>query len=367
MKTFSQTVLTTVAFLLLSPPALAEETCEQVKTPAYEGTVCNGEYHGQGLQYKTDGSKHYKGNFVNGKYEGAGTLFLSDGRLEGHFSDGNLEGPGKIILDDGHLFYDGNYKKNYKSGFGKLYYVNNGGSYVGEFKYDKFDGQGELILNPDTEKSLHYVGGFKRDEFDGQGELKGRKYSTKGEFKDGYLHGHGVKVKEPETKADLIKHYGEDYADLNTDLISISMIGYEGEFKKGNISGQGTAKYSNGDSYTGLFKAAQPKETGKHLDQDGNLSSKHLIAKKVSVPTVPRRATKSGRCMVDFDINILGETENIEIVSCSDDVFAKSSIRNVKKMKFYPKMENGVAVPRLNWRKSIRFAIVDENGTYIAE
>lgn len=367
MERFRQTILTTAAFLFLAAPAFAKDKCEEVKTSDYEGTVCDGKYHGEGLQFKSDGSKHYRGSFVEGKYEGTGTLFLSDGRLEASFRNGKIEGPGKIILEDGHLFFDGSYKKNYKSGFGKSYYVN-GGTYVGEYKNDLYHGQGELLYRPNTEKSFHYVGSFKYGEFDGQGEIKGsNNYSYVGGFKAGVFHGDGVGIFEASSDKDLIKRYGEDYASLNPNMTSVSAVRYEGEYKKGNRSGLGKMEYSNGDTYAGLFKAGQPTENGKHFDKDGNLSSKYLIAEEVRVPVVPRRAKKSGYCTVDFDINTLGETENIKIASCSDDVYKKASLRNVKKTKFYPKMENGVAVPRVNWRKRIRFSLTDEFGRYIPE
>ena len=351
----------------LQGTALAADECEEVKTTEYEGTVCNGEFHGQGLQYKTDGSKHYRGRFVAGKYEGKGTLFLSDGRLEASFKNGKIEGPGKIILDDGHVFFDGSYKKSYKSGFGTLTYVDGGGTYVGEFKHDQFHGQGELHVTRKDGSKVHYVGGFKHGKFDGQGELKATIHRYSGGFKDGHFHGQGVRTVKPLSKEDLIEKYGEEYHSLNLDLTGVRIVRYEGEFLRGNSNGLGTAQYSNGDSYTGLFKASQPTENGKHLDKNGKPSSRHLIAKKVSLPKVPSKAEKSGRCLVHFDINALGETENAKIKSCTDDVFAKAAMKYVKKTEYYPKMENGVAVPRKNWGKSIRFSLTDEYGRYIPE
>lgn len=352
--------------LLVPVMAWAKDDCEEVETPKYIGAMCDGEYEGFGQLFNDEGRKIYEGEFSEGKFHGPGTILYTDGRLETTFRNGEAHGPGKVILSNGHVQFEGSYKKGRKDGPGKAFFTD-GSSYVGEYKRGLYHGQGELKFTTKEGEAFTYKGEFKNNEPDGQGIKTIGQYRHEGGFKRGLKNGYGKFTGPKPTQADIIEKYGEDYEKYNPDLTQIAPVAFEGEYKMGNMHGQGSVTYSNGDTYQGLFEDKQPKEDGKHFDENGNPSNRHLISIKSALPKMPHRAEKSGHCVVNFDINAKGEPDNIFIESCSEKLFEKNSVKNIKKARFYPKMENGVAVPRKNWRKKVHFVLYDENWRYIPE
>ena len=86
--------------------------------------------------------------------------------------------------------------------FGTYTYAG-GGKYVGEFKNDKFNGQGTLTYADGGNK---YVGEFKDDLLNGQGTYtyaNGDKYV--GEHRDGNRHGQGPYADADRTVAEGIR------------------------------------------------------------------------------------------------------------------------------------------------------------------
>lgn len=355
-----------VLVLVFSTPAFASETCEEVETPEYVGSMCDGEYHGQGARFSDDGRKFYDGEFSQGEFHGKGTYYYVDGRLEGTFVEGKLNGPGRLILDNGLIQFVGTYKDNHKDGYGVMKF-SDGGVYEGQFKKSLFHGKGTFKFKREDGESFEYVGDFKWDKFHGKGSLKSGDYHYEGEFARGTSNGFGKFTTSPVTEEKIIEKYGENYARYSRDLTHSNPVSFEGEFKGGNMHGMGRVVYSNGDTYEGEFKNKQPIENDKHFDKDGNPSNRHLISIKAPLPKMPHNATKSGHCVVNFDVDAEGVPENIEIESCSEPLFRKKSIKNIEKSLFYSKMENGVAVPRRNWRKKIHFFLTDERGRHIPE
>lgn len=356
----------TFAGVAFAPGAFAQDNCETVDNDQYQGKLCDG------------------------KLEGPGKLFFKSGWLEADFKVGKPEGPGTMYFTDGSPMYEGSFKDGKKHGFGK-WYDDAGGSYVGEFKSGLFDGEGTLTMPKGDyvykgawEKNkkhgqgtltltlsdgipYKYSGGWKMGKEHGQGtEWRNGKKRYEGGWQDGFSHGIGKVYAVPDTDAELRERYGDDYKTrYNPNLTDIHVLEYEGEFKRGNRHGQGKILYTNGDIYEGRFDDGQPVEPNKHYDKDGQLVGRHLISKKAYVPGVPGGATRSGYCIVDFDIDAEGKPVNINVVKCTEDVFRKKSRKNVSKARFYPKMENGVAVPRLKWRKKVNFALFDEQGRYL--
>lgn len=104
-------------------------------------------------------------------------------------------------------------------------YTSDAGKYVGEFKDNKYYGQGTYTFaNGDK-----YVGEFKDDRKHGQGTTtyhNGDKYL--GEWKDGKKHGQGT------------------YTFANGDK-------YVGKFKDGENHGQGTATFASGAILRGYY------------------------------------------------------------------------------------------------------------------
>ncbi len=116
-----------------------------------------------------------------------------------------------------------------------------GDVYVGEFKDDKFHGQGTLTFAD----GYKYVGEFKDDKFHGQGTFtfaNGKKYV--GEFKDDKFHGQGT----------FTFANGEKYV---------------GEFKDDRHNGQGIFTFANGAKYMGEWKDGDRHGQGIHIGATG--------------------------------------------------------------------------------------------------
>ena len=141
----------------------------------------------------------------------------------------------------------------------------NGGKYVGEFKDNKFHGQGAYTWADGTK----YVGDYKDNKKHGQGAIttaKGDKYV--GEFKDGKMHGEGTY-----TFADGKK--------------------YVGEWKDGSLHGQGTLTYhvdgnawvgvTNGSFLAGEFINNRPLNGG-FFHPTGRLIAKYKNREAIYIP-----------------------------------------------------------------------------------
>ena len=148
---------------------------------------------------------HYLGEMKNGLPDGNGTLnTILDGMgytYIGQFKNGKKNGKGNLSSKDNKYNYDGGWREDKKNGVGTLF--DYGDKYTGDFKDDKYCGNGTLCGK--------------------NGEI----YEC--EFKDGKPDGLG--------RVTLV----------NGDV-------YTGNFVKGKISGQVSIKYKNGDSYNGYYK-----------------------------------------------------------------------------------------------------------------
>lgn len=202
---------------------------------SYYGEINNEVYNGYGRLTFNNGAI-YAGEWVDGKLNGQGTSILSNGDVyNGEFKDGKCDGYGKLVLYSG-LTYIGEFKDNlyngqgiyfgngaeYKGEFvnGKIKYgtfTSSEAKYVGDFKnyapsgngimtfkfgeyYGEFeDGhmvEGTFVFN----NGDVYIGEFKDNLYNGQGELtyaNGEKYV--GEFKDNSFNGYGTYTKNDGT------------------------------------------------------------------------------------------------------------------------------------------------------------------------
>ena len=126
----------------------------------------------------------YDGGFNFNEYKGFGTLILWDGtEYVGNWKD-NDTGSGVATFPTAFRIYEGSWTKNGLNGFGTMVLNENNekdGIYTGEFKDNKFHGQGKYQWH-DGEI---YEGEFANSEPNGCGTLtnpKGQKFS--GKFKN---------------------------------------------------------------------------------------------------------------------------------------------------------------------------------------
>jgi hypothetical protein len=133
-----------------------------------------------------------------------------------------------------------------------------GDKYVGEYKDDKFHGQGTYYHLAENEwKGDKYVGEYKDNKRNGQGtyyhladnQWKGNKYV--GEFKDGKRHGQGTYyyLADDQWKGDK----------------------YVGEYKDDKRNGQGVYFFSDGRKEIGEYEGGNLNGKGVRIRADGSV------------------------------------------------------------------------------------------------
>lgn len=331
-----------IALLAMTPPSsFAQDNCESVETEAYIGQLCDGLRQGKGTEIYPNGRK-FIGTFKDDKKEGYGELIAAEGHIyfAGNFQNDTATGQGETRNAEGKVTYKGAFVEFLSEGYGELFFQD-GYTYKGNFKAGNRSGQGKM--------------------YDPKGQL-----SYEGEWSKGRRHGQGTFYFGSSHKDKDLNNLkpGKTY---NPDFNRAAEVKYIGEFESGHMTGIGTSFYDNGDKYTGLFKRGGFVEDGKHTDKDGNILNSYAVRKKTAYPKTPHWAEKSMRCQVDFDINAKGKPENLEAHNCTEDRFGEVAIKTVKKWRYFPKIENGVAVPRPNWTSGVRFQLLDENGKLIPQ
>ena len=194
----------------------------------YFGEVKNGERHGLGKMFLRREGTCYDGQWCNGKKHGQGKLIYNTNTTEdqengddigtcyysGDWQDDYKHGQGTMKYATGNV-YQGSWHKGKKEGVGRMDYKENNSFYVGDWKNDLPDGDGEHVWK-DEEKTRKnpYLQTFNR---------------YKGQFKDGLRHGKGMFA----------------YA---------TGASYKGDWNKNLKEGYGTFVYEDGTVFTGEFK-----------------------------------------------------------------------------------------------------------------
>jgi len=82
-------------------------------------------------------------------------------------------------------------------------------------------------------------------------------------------------------------------------------------------------------------------------------------------PLMPRDAQRSGHCNVRFDVSAQGQPFNVETLSCSQNLFARNTVKSVGKWKYRPRIENGQPVTVEGVTTKIKFRLKDGRGNVI--
>lgn len=153
----------------------------------YKGDIKNGKPNGQGKLTTATGNT-FEGNFKNGALHGKGKAYYKN---DVTFTNGKNSAGFKFFAGD---IYDGDYNNGLREGKGTLYNTDRKTKYVGDWKNDEKDGEGEetfitnALLLPNT-----YKGGFKEGRYNGFGIITyANKESYTGKFEDGRYEGKGV-------------------------------------------------------------------------------------------------------------------------------------------------------------------------------
>jgi hypothetical protein len=168
-------------------------TAGDYKGDRYKGEWKKNKMHGQGMYIFANGDR-YQGAWKDGKKHGQGTFIYEIGdKYIGEYKKGIMYGQGMYIWANGDK-YQGAWKDGKKHGPGiYLYLADNefkGDIYVGEYKFDLYNGQGTYIWKDGSK----YTGNWLDNNQEGQGIYiypDGRK--EVGEFKNGLLNGFAIR------------------------------------------------------------------------------------------------------------------------------------------------------------------------------
>ena len=151
----------------------------------FSGTILFGRKNGKGKVIYTKKNMVFVGIFINDLREMKGNLSSFDNKYlyDGEWKNDKFEGNGSLVTPDGNK-YVGQFKNGLFEGNGYLI-DNEGNIYNGSFKQGKKWGEGELSMNNGNK----FTGMFKQDKFNGKGKLvdKDGKVLQEGNFKDGIL------------------------------------------------------------------------------------------------------------------------------------------------------------------------------------
>jgi len=84
-------------------------------------------------------------------------------------------------------------------------------------------------------------------------------------------------------------------------------------------------------------------------------------------PQMPVRATKSGHCKLSLSVSNDGSPYNVKIKYCSENLFARNSIKAAQRFKYQPKIQGGQAVEMHGAITTITYELTDERGRLIPE
>lgn len=218
----------------------------------------------------------FKGTFnmeVVKYYSSHGTYF---GQVKGE----EAHGKGRYYDEDGNIIYEGEFKNNKYEGNGRWYIVKskNGKtrsvlSYEGEFKEDKYEGKGcTYWTSGERIGKACYKGEFHNGDYNGKGTIYYEDGTTyKGGFAEDQKCGYGEESFIGEDDEDIfckgtfiagkLNGYAEMYVDGN--------IRYKGEFVNGEKEGYGKLYYDNEYlEYEGKFAHGEKNGEGTMYSEE---------------------------------------------------------------------------------------------------
>lgn len=82
-------------------------------------------------------------------------------------------------------------------------------------------------------------------------------------------------------------------------------------------------------------------------------------------PVVPPGVNESGFCIMVFDVNNYGRTENIRATDCTHENFVRNSEMVVGTWSFTPKVERGMPVTQKDVKTKLTYRVMDDSGSLL--
>lgn len=253
------------------------------KSRNYEGFIEDNKYHGKG-KLKTD-LFIYTGEFAKGLFNGQGLLEIkreksshcgtfNNGRMtkgvvkiQSQTYDGSLNTSGLAegygILTTPEFKYVGNWRNDKFHGQGTLTYIKQGIQKIGIFEDGKLI-SGEMIQGPKKWKGSFNANG----EVHGKGTFDCPEMSYDGYWKNDQFHGQGTLNKK--TEKVVLSGRFENNKFVDGELRS-GAISYRGPFINGKQNGYGTMETPD-FSYTGYYSNGEMHGQGKKTMKDGTIA-----------------------------------------------------------------------------------------------
>jgi hypothetical protein len=244
----------------------------------YAGEFANGKKHGQGcIRYST--GAYLTGSFLDGKQNGLGTVYsLDGGRFSGGYKDAKRHGPGVISWADGR-FEKVEYKEGKANGFstygdikgGIWYAIMRNGEVVGD-RVEITEGSAELPTQ--VPGGYTWRGGIKNGEPHGYGMAQwpstGQTYV--GFWETGESCGWGAFTNKQGDRATRDRNNGP------MKVVRGSFSQKDGYFWIGKWdgdrrTGDGAARFPNGDQYIGKFVDGIPSGEGRYIWKNGDVDT----------------------------------------------------------------------------------------------
>ncbi len=207
----------------------------------------------------------YKGYLISGVPNGSGILTFSNGESYiGGFSDGEFNGRGVYNYQDGSS-YDGMWFEGEINGQGALHFAD--GSYIFA---DFIEGETTGICSYEYPNGDFYEGPLVDWKRHGEGKFRWVNGDTyEGSFVNGERQGYGVYTYcggEVSYEGYWVENVQNGYGNYKTEDGVFS-----GVYVQGVLEGKGTARFSNGDKYEGIFvHGVMSDENGTYTFRDGS-------------------------------------------------------------------------------------------------
>ena len=82
---------------------------------------------------------------------------------------------------------------------------------------------------------------------------------------------------------------------------------------------------------------------------------------------MPSVAQHSGHCRIQYTVLPNGRVNNLEVTSCTDDIFREASLQSAKNWYYFPKVENGKRVESKLVKTKLTFNLRDQYGELIKQ
>ena len=247
----------------------------------YGGSGYTGQVTDQQRTLKNSGPGLYTGYLVDGVAEDVNGKFVFDnGNIYiGGFKGDMLNGQGNYSYNSGHK-YVGEFKDNMFNGQGTFTSAS-GDVYSGEWLDNTYNGQGTYTFTSGSK----YIGEWKDGKYNGQGVLYNADgtINKQGYWKDGVYLGESIFTGQVTDQQRTLRNSSPGlYTGYLVDGVAEDENGkfvfengniYEGGFKDDMLNGQGTYTYARGDKYVGELKDNMFSGQGTFTSINGDVYS----------------------------------------------------------------------------------------------